>query len=383
MDFRQSIETSRVGSILGKLITFFISKSKYGFQYLILLQWELLPSTWWCGYGIPFGASTSQCLLVPPRDNMDWWVPAILCPCILRSLRRRHLRSTSIEGAHWTKRDNVLLFLDVNVYRNADRFVSTVHRKVTFSGVYSNFNSFMPDTYKRGLVFTLLHRAFQITSSYTSLHEEVEKLKIIFAKNGYPSKFVDKCIFNFFNKIYEKRSVVVDPTPKKEFMLVLPFLGSISWKTKSALIRSFREFVPSSKLKVVFKSSKRLSSYFQFKDSFPKSLTSGVIYKYSCAVCNHWYIGSTRRFFEKRLEEHLHISALTGNRLQGLQVFAPMQHMRSDKCSSSTMSRDEFTIIGRDENPYILTVKESIFISTSKPQLNNNQMSVPLSLFTP
>ena len=277
--------------------------------------------------------------------------------------------------------DNVLPFLDVNVYRDADKFASTVHRKVTFSGVYTNFNSFMPDTYKRGLVSTLLHRAFQITSSYISLHEEIERLKIIFAKNGYPSKFVDKCIFHFFNKIYNKRPAAEDPEPKKEFVLVLPFLGSISWKTKSTLIRSFREFVPSSKLKVVFKSSKRLSSYFKFKDSFPKSLTSGVIYSYKCAVCNHCYIGSTKRFFEKRLEEHLHISALTGNRLQGLQVFTPMQHMRSDKCSSSTMSRDEFTIIGRDENPYLLTVKESIFISTLKPQLNNNQMSVPLSLF--
>ena len=289
----------------------------------------------------------------------------------------------NIRFTYEEERDNVLPFLDVNVYRDADRFSSTVHRKVTFSGVYTNFDSFMPDTYKRGLVSTLLHRAFQITSSYRSLHEEVEKLKKIFAKNGYPSKFVDKCIFHFFNKIYEKRTSVDNAEPKNEFMIVLPFLGSMSWKTKSTLIRSLREFVPSYKLKIVFKSSKRLSSYFHFKDSFPKSLMSGVIYKYTCAVCNHCYIGSTKRFFEKRLEEHLHISALTGKRLHGLQVFAPMQHIRSDNCEASSMSRDDFTIIGKDDNPYVLTVKESIFISTSKPRLNNNQLSVPLSLFVP
>ncbi len=289
----------------------------------------------------------------------------------------------NIRFTYEEERDNVLPFLDVNVYRDADRFSSTVHRKVTFSGVYTNFDSFMPDTYKRGLVSTLLHRAFQITSSYKSLHEEVEKLKKIFTKNGYPSKFVDKCIFHFFNKIYEKRTSVDNAEPKNEFMIVLPFLGSMSWRTKSTLIRSLREFVPSYKLKIVFKSSKRLSSYFHFKDSFPKSLMSGVIYKYTCAVCNHCYIGSTKRFFEKRLEEHLHISALTGKRLHGLQVFAPMQHIRSDNCEASSMSRDDFTIIGKDDNPYVLTVKESIFISTSKPRLNNNQLSVPLSLFVP
>jgi len=52
--------------------------------------------------------------------------------------------------------ENVLAFLDVNVYRETDRFSSTVHRKVTFSGVYTNFQSFIPDTYKRGLLSTLL-----------------------------------------------------------------------------------------------------------------------------------------------------------------------------------------------------------------------------------
>ena len=45
--------------------------------------------------------------------------------------------------------------------------------------------------------------------------------------------------------------------------------------------------------------------------------------------------------WEKRLEEHLHISALTGNPLSGLQIFAPMQ------------------------------IKESIFISTSKSALSH------------
>ena len=165
--------------------------------------------------------------------------------------------------------------------------------------------------------------------------------------------------------------------------MVLPFLGSTSWKTKETLIRSFRELVPFSKLKIVFKSSKRLSSFFQFKDKIPKSLLSGVIYKYTCAVCNHSYIGSTKRYWNKRLEEHLHVSALTGKRLSGLQVFAPLQHVRSDRCQVASMSRDDFQIIGRDENHYMLQVKESILICTSKPQLNNNIVSVPIKLFMP
>jgi hypothetical protein len=280
------------------------------------------------------------------------------------------------------EKNNVLPFLDVNVYRDADRFSSSVHRKETFSGVYMNFRSFLPTTYKSGLLSTLLYRAYSISSSFNSLHEEVEKLKKIFARNGYPSKFVDRCIFMFLNKIYEKRKTVAT-VAKKEFMIVLPFLGSTSLRTKNQLIRSFRELLPFSKLKVVFKTSRRISSCFSFKDKIPKSLMSGVIYKYTCAGCNSCYIGSTKRFWEKRLEEHLHISALTGKRLHSMQVYAPMQHAKSGTCSVATFSREDFTIIGREKNPYVLQVKESIFISSEKPSLNNNIVSVPLHLFNP
>ena len=277
--------------------------------------------------------------------------------------------------------NNVLPFLDVNVYRDADKFSSTVHRKATFSGVYTNYSSFMPDTYKRGLVSTLLYRAHAISSSYQSLHEEIERLKKIFAKNSYPSRFLDRCIFHFLNKVFAKR-LPVTTVPKKEFLVFLPFLGTTSWRTKNSLIRSFREHLPFSKLKIIFKSSRRLSSCFSFKDKIPKSLMSGVIYQYTCPECNLRYIGSTKRYWEKRLEEHSHVSGLTGKRLKGMQIFAPMQHLRTGSCIVK-ISRDDFTFLGREENPYLLQVKESILISTQKPKLNNNRTSVPLTLFMP
>ena len=94
------------------------------------------------------------------------------------STRHKNIRFTYEEETN-----NVLPFLDVNVIRDADRFSSTVHRKATFSGVYTHFESFMPETYQRGLISTLLYRAHAISSSYKSLHEEVENLKRIFAKD--------------------------------------------------------------------------------------------------------------------------------------------------------------------------------------------------------
>ena len=288
-------------------------------------------------------------------------------------------RHPNIRFTYELENDNTLPFLDVNVFRDAGKFSSSVHRKMTFSGVYSNFNSFMPDTYKRGLVSTLLYRAYMISSSFGSLHEEIEKLKKIFSKNGYPSKFVDRCIYSFFNKLYEKKKLI-HTVPKLDLMIVLPFLGTTSWKVKNELIKTFRKNVPFCNLKVVFKTGNRLSSFFPFKDKFPKSLLSGVIYKYTCAKCNLSYVGCTKRFWEKRLEEHTHVSGLTGKPLQGMIIYAPMQHVRSG-CHVK-VSRENFEIIGYEKDWYLLQLKESIIISTTRPKLNGNVTSVPLALFS-
>ena len=173
----------------------------------------------------------------------------------------------------------------------------------------------------------------------------------------------------------------VHTVPKKELMMILPFLGTTSFKVKNELIRTFRKIVPFCSLKIVFKTSRRLSSCFLFKDRFPKSLLSGVIYKYTCAECNLSYIGCTKRFWEKRLEEHIHVSALTGKPLQGGMIYAPLQHVRSDACAARKISREDFSIIGNEKDKYLVQLKESILIKTSRPRLNGNTTSVPLALF--
>ena len=274
--------------------------------------------------------------------------------------------------------NDCLPFLDVRVYRDANKFTTSVHRKDTFSGVFTNYAAFMPEVYKKGLISTLLYRAYMINSSLITLHEEVEKLKDIFRKNGYPSSFIDRCVYKFFNKIQE-RKVPVHTVPKMEVSIILPFMGSTSLGVKNSLVRSFRNLIPFCNIKVIFKTSSRLSSYFKYKDSFPKSLLSGVLYKYTCARCNLSYVGYTARYWETRLQEHTHLSARTGQPLSGIQVFAPMQHCRKAKCGK--VSREDFEFIGGGGGRYLLKVKESIMIKKLRPVLNGGITSVPLFLF--
>ena len=48
--------------------------------------------------------------------------------------------------------DGWLPFLNVNIFCENEKFATNVYRKKTFSGVYTNFKSFIPETYKIGLI---------------------------------------------------------------------------------------------------------------------------------------------------------------------------------------------------------------------------------------
>ena len=107
-----------------------------------------------------------------------------------------------------------LPFLDVLILRNKKGFTTAVYHKPTFSGVYSNFNSFIADEYKHGLIFTLLFRIFSIVSDFSKFHEEVNYLKDVLKKNSFPTNLVDKCIKIFLNKPFSWK--ILDHTvPKK------------------------------------------------------------------------------------------------------------------------------------------------------------------------
>ena len=46
-------------------------------------------------------------------------------------------------------------FIDVKITRGINRFSTSVFRKATFSGVFTNFDSFIFQSYKTDLIFTV------------------------------------------------------------------------------------------------------------------------------------------------------------------------------------------------------------------------------------
>ena len=116
-------------------------------------------------------------------------------------------RNKNIKFSFETEKDHSFSFLDVKICREKDKFTTSVFRKDTFSGVYTNFSSFVALKHKFGLVHTLLHRSFTIVSDFSKFHFEVETLKKTLHKNAYPTKFVDKCVAKFVNNIFIQKPV--------------------------------------------------------------------------------------------------------------------------------------------------------------------------------
>ena len=91
-------------------------------------------------------------------------------------------------------------FLDITSSRESNGFVTSATPKPTFSSVFANFESFIPDMHKRGLIETLLRRILRLCSNYENFRREIKTLRSIFKHNNYPQHFVNECIKTFLNK---------------------------------------------------------------------------------------------------------------------------------------------------------------------------------------
>ena len=89
----------------------------------------------------------------------------------------------------------------------------------------------------------------------------------------------------------------VPAVEKKPLRLVLLYLGSISLQTRTKLQKSIKGVLNCCKLQVYFKSKKKLCTKFHFEDNVPQILTSGVVYKFQCGLCNESYYEQCVRHF--------------------------------------------------------------------------------------
>ena len=127
----------------------------------------------------------------------------------------------------------------------------------------------------------------------------------------------------------------------------------------------------------MFKRQNKLAKAFRFKNRITKELTSGVVYKFQCGLCNEPYYGECVRHLNVRTGEHIRISPLTKKKVK------PKGSAASDHlllCNHSP-SFENFSVLTKENNKFLLELKESLLIMRDKSSLNRNIRSAPLHLF--
>ena len=163
--------------------------------------------------------------------------------------------------------NNCLPFLDILVERQPQhpKFVTSIYRKKTFTGLSLNFYSFCDRKFKENACSTLLHRAYKICSNYKLYNEDIEFLRTFFKGNNYPTKILDNKVYKYLEKIY-KPSEAITTVPKQIKYFSFPFIGSLSKIMTKELRLAITKFIPSVEFKFIFVNPLKIGSLFKYKD---------------------------------------------------------------------------------------------------------------------
>ena len=124
-----------------------------------------------------------------------------------------------------------------------------------------------------------LYRCFRICSTASLLKSAVEDLKRILLQNGYPQGIITLNINNVLNKNRNRPNDPVATVPQKYVIILLPYLGLHSNHVTKRLKYCVNRFYSFVNVKVIFQNTRRIKSFFPYKDRLNRSQLSKVIYK--------------------------------------------------------------------------------------------------------
>ena len=223
------------------------------------------------------------------------------------------------------------------------------------------------------MIFTLLRRAFKLSSNFELFHHEIDKLKTIFKSNGYTTRFADPCMKKYLDNVFVRKEIVLK-TSKKELICVVPFIGNKSLQLKTCLVHSKENNLKLCKLKDIFQSSCKLSSLFRYKYSLKKETHSDTPAVTARLLINiqHFFTIAAELIYPYG------ISNLIGKRLKSVKQSAISDHLLECNCS---IDFNHFDILVSDGHKFRLLIKEGLLVKRDQPQLHKTIKSFPLKLF--
>ena len=284
----------------------------------------------------------------------------------------------NIKFTYEIEQNGKIAFLDVLLIRKQKEIQTTVYRKPTHSDIYLHWDSFAPQSWKRGTLKTLLLRAYWICSDEYLLEKEIKHLKNVFIKvNGYPTWVVKQIIRTTQNE----QSLITDNSTTTEnnneaeqkHMLILPYKGRDGDRAPKNINKEINKCLPENKKAQIVYTGTKLSSKFSIKDKTKKEHQHDLIYSVKCPddTCNVSYNGEIGRRLAERVKDH-----------SGRDKDSHM-YKHSVEQEHPTVKLSDFTILsqGYKLRKFKRKISEALFIKENRPSLNKQEKSVPLKLF--
>ena len=168
--------------------------------------------------------------------------------------------------------------------------ITRVYRKKTFTGLLTNYFSFTPFSYKRGLIRTLADRTYKTNNTWEGFNEDIRKLLLILRKNLFPSHIVERVIRLYITKTQTLLNIPASPPSNSTQLFKLPYVGPFSIVAQNRVRKLRKGYCNNLDVKLAF-SSFKIRNMFSVKDPVPVELRLNVVYKFTCASCNSCNVG--------------------------------------------------------------------------------------------
>ena len=125
---------------------------------------------------------------------------------------------------------NTIPFVSKNITKSGNRLETSVYRKSTNTGLLLHYHNRVDKRYKDCLLTTMIHRAYQLSSTPTAFSAECNKLRSIFLNldRDHPINLINSAINKFLRNIDN-----IDMQPRIQEMTALPLRSYYSLKIKN------------------------------------------------------------------------------------------------------------------------------------------------------
>ena len=263
---------------------------------------------------------------------------------------------SSIKFTMETESNSMLPFLATQLLNKHTRVETKVYVKPTNTGLLLHYKSHVDDRYKRGLLKTMLDRAYRLSSNW-HFSEECDRLKLVFSRLKYPDNLVNSTISRFAAARASDQPVSSPAVSDRlePIRVVLPF-KDLSHKIQTTV-------------QPVFVSPK-IERHLKLREAKPPIVNQQfLVYKFQCDLCNAGYVGFTRRHLHQRVEEHKNSSSSIGKHFRDKHSLAPKDLTKN------------FSVLMKCTNKCDCLVYEMFFIHELKPTLNVQSDSIRAKVF--